>query len=365
MTACDACLRRAWLVGRVSGWIEHARHVKRSLPEVLALRDDELVAAVASKERTVIEGEHERFDAGAAREAVAAARLVAVCRHDDRYPARLLETSDAPAVLFVGGPPANLARLDDVEQRTVAIVGTRRASPDALEVARALGRDLAMAGVPVISGMALGIDSAAQSGALDAGGLSVAVLGGGAERPYPPSKATLHAALLERGLVLSELPPRTRPRKWTFPARNRIIAGLADLTVVVEAAERSGSLITAELALKLGRDVAAVPGPVLSPRASGTNALLHDGAALVRGVSDVLDALYGAGNAPQTRRVAGEALEPHLAELLAAVAEGRDSVAALAAGSVERATAARLGLAELECRGLLSRRPGGRFGVVL
>ena len=128
---------------------------------------------------------------------------------------------------------------------------------------------------------------------------------------------------------------------------------------------RSGSLITAELALKLGRDVAAVPGPVLSPRAAGTNALLRDGAALVRGAADVLDALYGAGNAPQVHRTAGGELEPHLAELLDAVAGGSDTVAALAAGSSARATAARLGLSELEVRGLVTRRPGGRYGVVL
>jgi DNA processing protein len=365
MTACGPCLRRAWLLARVAGWIEHARHINVALPEVLALPDDQLIAAVAQREQKAIEGERERFGVDAARRAVADAGLVAVCCHDERFPARLLDANDAPAALFVGGRLDRLAALADPDQRTVAIVGTRRASPDALEVARALGRDLAAAGVPVISGMALGVDSAAQSGALDTGGLSVAVLGGGAERPYPPSKARLHAALLQRGLVLSELPPGTRPRKWTFPARNRIIAGLADLTVVIEAAERSGSLITAELALKLGRDVAAVPGPVLSPRAAGTNALLRDGATLVRGVDDVLDALYGAGNAPHVHRMHGEDLEPHLAELLEAIAGGRDSVAALADGSGDRATAAMVGLTELELRGLVARRPGGRYGVVL
>lgn len=363
--ACDDCLRRAWLVGRVSGWIEHARHGHRSLPEVLALSDTELVEAVARREQEVITAQLGRFDAAAARTATAAAGLAAVCRHDERYPARLLDARDAPAVLFAGGRVERLAALADPEQRVVGIVGTRRASPDGLELARALGRDLGVAGVPVVSGMALGVDSAAQDGALDGGGLSVAVLGGGAEQPYPPSKARLHARLLERGLVVSELPPGTRPRKWTFPARNRIIAGLADLVVVVEAAERSGSLITADLAMKLGREVAALPGPVLSSRCAGTNALLRDGATLVRGVDDVLDALYGPGNAPALARTGGEHLEPHLAALLAAVADGRDTIAALAAGSREDAEAARLGVLELELRGLLCRRPGGRFGVAL
>ena len=363
--ACDACLARSWLLARLSGWIEHARHGSSALPEILALRSDKLIKAVAGDEAARVAGELERFDADESRASVAAARLVAVCRHDAAYPPRLLHARDAPAVLFIGGAVEHLAAFHGEDVRTVAIVGTRRASPDGLEVARALGRDLAIAGVPVVSGMALGIDSAAQTGALDGGGLSVAVLAGGAECPYPPSKARLHGRLLERGLVISELPPGARPRRWTFPARNRVIAGLADLTVVVEGAERSGSLITADLALRLGREVAAIPGPVLSPRNKGSNALLRDGATLVRGVDDVLDTLYGAGNAPVVHRRHGEALEPALAELLEAVADGRDTVAELAGGSMERADAARIGLTELELRGLVTRRPGGRYGVVL
>jgi DNA processing protein len=363
--ACDTCLARAWLLGRLSPWIEHARHGTTALPEILALPSAKLIKAVAAREAATIAGEARRFDAGAARAAVATARLAAICRHDDAFPPRLLHARDAPAVLFVGGGVEHLAAFHGDEQRTVAIVGTRRASADGLEVARALGRDLGVAGVPVVSGMALGIDSAAQAGALDAGGLSVAVLAGGAERPYPPSKTRLHQRLLERGLVVSELPPGTRPRRWTFPARNRIIAGLADLTVVVEAAERSGSLITADLALKLGRDVAAVPGPVLSPQTTGTNALLRDGATLVRNVDDVLDALYGAGNAPRVHRTAGSTLEPHLADLLDAIAAGRDTVAALADGASDAIEAVYVGLADLEGRGLITRRPGGRFGVAL
>ena len=362
--ACDACLRRSWLLARLSGWIEHARQGPTALPEILALPNDRLIHGVAGADGERIRGELGAVDVEEIRGSVETAGLTAICRHDAAYPPRLLHARDAAAVLFVGGPVEHLAAFHDEEQRSVAIVGTRRASADGLEVARALGRDLAIAGVPVVSGMALGVDAAAQIGALDAGGLSVAVLAGGAERPYPPSKARLHARLLSSGLVVSELPPGTRPRRWTFPARNRIIAGLADLTVVVEAAERSGSLITADLALRLGRDVAAVPGPVLSPQASGTNALLRDGATLVRGVDDVLDALYGAGNAPRVHRTYGETLDPALAELLEAVAEGRNTVAALAAGSADAADAALVGLGELESRGLVVRRPGGHYGVV-
>jgi DNA processing protein len=370
---CDACLRRAWLLARLSGRIEGARHGHAALPEVLALDDEALVRSVAGRRAGEVLAEREHFDARAAHAAVAAARLTAVCRHDRRFPPRLLHARDAPAALFVGGLAQRLDAFGDEDERTVAIVGARRGSREALEVARALGRDLALAGVPVVSGMALGVDSAAQAGALDAGGLSVAVLGGGAERAYPSSKRRLHAALLERGLVLAELPPGTPPRRWTFPARNRIIAGLADLTVVVEAAERSGSLITAELALKLGREVAAVPGPVTSPGAAGSNELLRDGATLVRGVDDVLDALFGAGAAPRVRRAPGDGLESHLAVLLRAVADGHDTVAALtsadsplvAQGGRREPGAVLADLTELELRDLVRRDPGGRYRVRL
>jgi DNA processing protein len=217
----------------------------------------------------------------------------------------------------------------------------------------------------VISGMALGVDSAAQTGALDGGGLSVAVLASGAETAYPRSKQALHRRLVERGLVVSEMPPGTRPWKWAFPARNRTIAGLGDLTVVVEAAERSGSLITAELAMKLGREVAAVPGPVTSTISAGSNSLLRDGALLVRDAQDVLDALYGVGAAPAVRRADVTELEPHLAVLLDAVAEGRDTVASLAGGSPDDAARAMVGLSELELRGLVRRGAGGRYAVSL
>jgi DNA processing protein len=363
---CDACLRRSWLLGRLSGFIEIARHGNAALPEVLALDDERLVRAVAGERADEVLEERERFDVAAAREEVEAAGLASVCRHDRRYPPRLLHARDAPAALFAGGKLQRLDAFCDEHERTVAIVGARRASREALEVARAFGRDLALAGVPVVSGMALGVDSAAQTGALDAGGLSVAVLGSGADRPYPASKRRLHATLLQRGLVLSELPPGTPPRRWTFPARNRIIAGLADLTIVVEAAERSGSLITADIALKLGREIAAVPGPVMSPRTAGTNGLLRDGALLVRGVDDVLDALFGAGAAPRVRRTAGAGLEPHLATLLTAVADGHDTLGALSAMRRDPDTGALIAaLTELELRDLVRRDPGGRYRVRL
>jgi DNA processing protein len=313
-TACDACLRRSWLVARLAGRIELVRHEQTRLPEILALPDHALIAAVAGAEATRVRAERAAFDAAAARRDVAAARLTAVCRHAPQFPPRLAHARDAPAVLHVAGD-SRLLRAFAGDDPAASIVGMRRASPYGRDVARALARDLASAGVPIVSGMALGVDSEAHAGALDAGGLTVAVLAGGADVPYPASKRHLHAEIRRRGLVVSELPPGFRARRWCFPARNRIIAALGDLTIVVEAAERSGSLITADLAARLGREVAAVPGPVTAPGAAGTNALLRDGATLVRDARDALDALFGVGNAPPPRAAgapSASTLEPAL-----------------------------------------------------
>jgi DNA processing protein len=251
---------------------------------------------------------------------------------------------------------------------TVAVVGTRHASAEGLEMARALGHGLARAGVTVVSGMALGIDSAAHAGALSAPGPTLAVLAGGADVPYPPSKAALHARIRGEHCVVSELPPGYRPFRWCFPARNRIIAALGQVTVVVEGAERSGSLITADFAAALGREVAAVPGRVTSPRTRGSNGLLRDGATVVLDVGDVLDAVFGGertlGRVPrpptesQTAQPAG--LPAQLAAVLDAVAGGRDRLDALARTPAE-ADAAMVALAELELRGLVRRAPGGRY----
>ena len=211
--------------------------------------------------------------------------------------------------------------------------------------------------------MALGIDCAAHEGALEAGGASLAVLGGGADVPYPASKRAVHRRLVAEGAVLAELGPGVRPRRWCFPARNRLIAALAAVTVVVEAAERSGALITARMARDLGRDVAAVPGPVTSPRSAGANALLFDGAHLVRDPRDVLELLFGPGGAPaatETRSPAG--LDAHLREVLELVAGGQDTATALARTPAEVGDAL-VALSELELSGWLRRAGDGRYVV--
>ncbi len=351
---CAACLRRTWLVAKLAGWVELARHQGRRLPEVLALRDDELLAAVAPSERTRMIRWLEALDTDRLLEAYVQAGLTTACRHDvASYPASLRDDRSAPAVVsWSGGIPTG---------PPIAVVGTRQASPDGLELARGLGRGLAAAGVTVVSGMALGIDSAAHEGALQAGGPTIAVLAGGADIPYPRSKRSLHVRIRDSGAVVSEMPPGFVPRRWCFPARNRIIAALTSATIVVQAAERSGSLITSELATDLGRDVGAVPGSPLDWRSAGTNALLRDGATVVRDALDALDLALGVGHGlgtEQDARMAG--LDPALRRLLTQLGEGRTTVDALAATPPE-AEAALAGLAELEILGLVRRGGGGDY----
>ncbi len=356
--ACAACLRRSWLVARLAGHIDVVWSARRGRAGLLALADDALIAALAGRERAGVEAEYERFDVSAARARCAAVGVVPLCRCDSRYPAVLEDLSDPPAVLYAYGDPARLVRA--VEGDRVAIVGARRASPYGLERARVLGRDIAAAGLTVVSGMALGVDAAAHAGALEAEGMTVAVLAGGPERPYPATKRRLHARIASTGVVVAEMPPGTGVRRWCFPARNRIIAALAQATVVVEATERSGSLITAGLAADVGREVAAVPGLVTSPLAAGTNAWLADGATLVRGPADVLELLFGAAGARLLPTPVRDPLDADLHGLLDRVGSGCDTVAALASdgGAVDAVLA---GLAQLELRGHVRRGPGGRY----
>lgn len=368
MTSCAGCLRRAWLVTALAGSLTHAARGRR-LAQVLALGDEELIAAVAGPRRAQVEQGHRRFDAETARGRCAAAGVETVCRHDRHYPEALADLPDAPAVLHVAGSTGRLVKL--LGPPAVAVVGARRATPYGLEVARSLGRGLAAAGVTVVSGMALGVDSAAHAGALEGGGRTIAVLAGAAERPYPASKRMLWRRLVGTAAVVSEMPPGFVAHRWCFPARNRIIAGLAAATVVVEAGERSGALITAQLARDLGRDVAAVPGRVTCTLAAGTNALLYDGAQLVRDARDVLELLFGAGAAPASDAAGASAsgagdheLDPQLRRVLGAVRDGRDSVHALTADGVALDDAL-AGLAQLELLGHLRREPGGRYAPVL
>jgi DNA processing protein len=352
--ACHACLRRARLIARLAGHLEHLHAKRGMLDDVFALSDEDLVAGLVPSWR-----ERRRLlsprDGG--EEAASLAGLAVTCRHDDAYPAALRDLRGPPAALFTSSGERLVALC---AEPAAAIVGARRASAYGLEVARSLGRGLAAAGVTVVSGMALGVDSAAHAGALEAGGRTVAVLAGGADVPYPASKRGLHREISGRGAVVSEMPPGFPPRRWAFPARNRIIAGLAALTVVVEAAERSGALITARVARDLGRDVAAVPGRITSPLAAGANALLRDGAHVVDGPQAVLDVLFGVGIRQAEPARDGRDLAPRLREMLTALREGRDTVGALA-GPDGDAAAVVTALGELELAGYVRRGAGGVY----
>jgi DNA processing protein len=350
--ACPECLRRARLLARLAPYIEKiaaGAPGKRS-PELLRL-DNEDLAAVAAPQvaeqvlAQVVAVPEERLYAE-----LEEAACWGCCRHDPLFPAGLRDAADAPWALIGRGDPDLLQRVTPDE--TVTVVGARRASTYGREVARELGRELASAGLIVVSGLAFGIDACAHRGALD-GGLTVAVLGCGADVAYPAAHRSLWRRIGERGLVLSELPPGSGAWRWTFPARNRIMAALSGMTVVVEAAERSGSLITADLATDLGRDLGAVPGPVGSRLSAGPNNLLAGGACLVRDAQDVLDAMLGAG-ARQVDR-AGPLLEPPQQAVLEALelgAETCDAVAGdlgLAGGEAAAALAALEALGYVNC----------------
>ncbi len=365
--ACDPCLRRAWLLADLAGHIERvATHSPgRRARELLALSDQDLVRALARGRAEELLEDSARRRADELRERIAAAGAWACCRHDPRYPGALRGDSQAPTVLLGRGEHALLARLGEAGD-AVTVVGSRRPSSYGRQLAASLGRELAASGLAVVSGMALGIDSSAHSGALEASGLTVAVLGSGPDVPYPPRHRRLYETIVERGMVLSELPPGTEPRRWTFPARNRIMAALSAMTVVVEAKQRSGSLITAAMATDLGREVGAVPGRVGNSAAAGTNALLRDGAQVVRGAQDVLDSLLGAGmlrRRPQGAAVgsaAGPSLEPELAlvlELIEAGAPGADAIATRGRLDPGEAAAA---LARLELMGYVRCDSAGR-----
>jgi DNA processing protein len=290
---------------------------------------------------------------------------------DPGYPPLLKGTADPPEVLYERGTIAPEDRL------AIAVVGARRATPAGLDLARRIGCDLAGRGFTVVSGLARGIDAAAHRGALEGGGRTIAVLGSGIDRIYPGEHETLARSITERGALLSEAPLGTSPHAKNFPKRNRIIAGMAWATVVVEAARDSGSLITANLALEEGRLVFAVPGGVGEPNAEGTNALLRAGAHCCRGVDDILEDLgpqiveTAAAMAPAAGRPPGAAPDGSTVEGTAG-ADERKVLAALARtrgrdpGEIGRATglapaALQVALLGLELRGIVVARPGPRY----
>jgi DNA processing protein len=349
--ACPECLRRARLLAHLAPYIEKIATGApgRRSPELLRLGNEDLAEAVARRVKTQVLAGIAAVPDARLREEHLAAECWACCRHDPLFPVGLADAADAPWALFGRGDAALLRRLAPDE--AVTVVGSRRASSYGREVARQLGSELAKADLVVVSGLAFGIDACAHRGAIDSG-LTVAVLGCGADVAYPAAHRSLWRRIGESGLVLSELPPGSGAWRWTFPARNRIMAALSGMTVVVEAAERSGSLITADLAADLGRDLGAVPGPVNSRLAAGPNNLLAGGACLVRDAQDVLDAMLG----PGVRRIerSGPPLEPAQQGVLDALELGAETCDAVATELGLSGGEAAAGLADLESLGYVS-----------
>jgi len=279
------------------------------------------------------------------------------------YPRALAELENAPPLLTAKG---NLALLD---RTMISIVGARNASAAACRFARGLAHDLGREDVAVVSGLARGIDSAAHDGSLESG--TIAVIAGGLNVYYPPENEARQKDIGERGLLIAEMPPGTEPRARHFPYRNRIIAGLSGGTVVVEAAPRSGSLITARLAAEAGREVMAVPGSPLDPRAQGCNQLIRDGATLIQSAADVLETLTPIGgvasprapfdhDAPLDPVDADEGIRARVEELLGPSPVPVDEIVRLAEAP---AGAVQLALLELELGGRLERHAGGKVSL--
>jgi DNA processing protein len=285
-----------------------------------------------------------RFDGRAYEQRLAAKHVRFLARSAPAFPPLLRAIHDPPPGLFLRGG----GDLELLARPAVAIVGARSCSGYGASVARSLARELAAAGLVVVSGLARGIDGEAHRGALEASGATVAVLGCGIDRDYPAAHAELARRIAETGLIVAEYAPGVEPAPWRFPARNRIVAGLAAATVVVEARERSGALITADLALEEGREVFAVPGEITSRLSDGTNTLLKLGASPLTGAADVLSC-FGL-EPPDAPSPAPGGTAARLLALVRDAPAGADELAraaGLAADEVARA------LVELELGGLV------------
>ena len=322
----------------------------------------EEVIACASPGANVDRIAAEARDRAASLIAIAARQCIEIIQcGDDSYPPLLQEIADPPPALWV------LGRTEALTRPAMAIVGSRAASPYALEVAARLGAELAGRGVVVVSGLARGADGAAHRGCLDAGGATIAVLGSGVDRIYPPEHDALAASVCKDGALVSEFGPGTPPLQDHFPLRNRLISGISLGVVVVEASEKSGSLITARCALEQGRDVMAVPGSILGGRNRGSHALLKDGAKVVETADDILEELgwsapaelaFAAGPHKKVSNLL------HDDELLQKLTPGQAYDLDEMSATVEKTGSDLLPrLTDWEMRGLLTKVPGGRYVV--
>jgi DNA processing protein len=360
--ACSECERRAWLLDRVGVALDfRARDLSRFW-RLLELPDPELIRGVGGRRRGELVEAYEQWQPThrELREDIST-----TCRHRMSYPQRLREHAISPHALSVCGGVERFSEMLGGE--VVAIVGTRRATDYGMATARELARGLAACGVTIAGALDEGIAAAAHEGAIEARGRVLTVMAGGVKRCSPAWCEGLYRRVLREGCAISELVDRSgrRPHRWWQAGRARTLALLADLVIVVEAEKRPWELACAHLAREQGVQVGAVPGRVSSPASEGSNALLVEGARLVRGPQDALDALYGIGTreVPHTTSESPDrsmTLEPRLAQVLDRVGNGHNTPAKLASGGESPGEIA-LALIELELAGLLVRGDGGRY----
>jgi DNA processing protein len=407
---CPECTRRCWLLGVLSVRLDCRSRDETRLLELLELEDDDLIDAIAGRRRREIRHAWKRFVAegfgaeglslerhGVPRGAHGAQlgaqtpntgadrhRIETVCRHSRCYPEALRGIVGGPQMLHVHGGSERLANL--AVRPTVAIVGTAKPTDYGMEMARGLARGLSASGVTIVSALASGIAAAALAGAQETGGSALVVVAGGLDAAVPASRRGVYETLMTNGCAISELEGAEPRRRWAAIAGRRAVAGLAKLTVVVEAGEGAAELRNAQIAKELGRTVAAMPGRVTSPASIGTNLMLRDGAPLVRDAADALELLSelgvearggwrprpdgseadGTGKIQQDseKQRAGDAgpheLEPRLKTILERVGAGLDTPGKLTEPG-EDAGEIMLALAELEVMGLLNRGDGGRY----
>jgi DNA processing protein len=359
--ACIECLRRSWLLAVLGPALDYRCRGAGELVEVLALADAQLLRALGGRRTEELSERYARFSP----ELVPAAEgTSALCRHDRSFPDKL-DGEAGPRMLHLAGTVERFAELTAAP--VVAIAGCSRSTDYGMETAKSIARGLAASGVTVASALTDGIAVAAHAGALELGAPTVAVMGGGLDVACPARRRSLYARVRRLGSAAAEIPCGWPGRRWGQLASERILAGLAQLTVVVEAADGPRELAVARLALRHGRPVAAVPGRVTSPVSRGTHALLIGGAHLVRDASDVLDLLYHTGARDETPGSAGPysgrsqiKLGARLTATLERVGAGEDTPEQLT-GASEDPEQVLLALSELELLGLLARGDGGRY----
>jgi DNA processing protein len=360
--ACMSCRRRSWLLSALSGPLDLCARDRSRLIDLLALNDSELLDAVAGRRRSELRVEYERFHE---RRQQRPQDIESTCRHRRGYPTPLVSPA-APPMLEVAGGTRRLAEL--AAAPLVAVLGSTRASDYGVEMARSLGRGLSAAGVSVVASLTDGIAAAAHGGALEGDAGSVAVMGAGLGA-CPARRRSLYSVITAQGCAVSELPWDCRGRRWGAIASERIVVGLAQLVVLVEAQNSPGDLAAARIARDLERPVAAIPGRVTSALSGGTHALLKDGAPLVRSAHDVLELLFALDGAragcpgeleQAARPDSPPRLEPGLRRTLERVGAGWDTPDRLARPGQDPAEVL-LALSELELRGLLVRGDGGRY----